>query len=101
MEYETVNEIQIRINSVIKVLASDLLKVDKFKEVSTSFSGMDITHFTDKQKQHVYKYIITANKIMARYPTIETHDDYNIITDADLNKLLKNVQQFCLKLLND
>lgn len=101
MEHETVNEIQIRINSIIRILSSDLSKVDKFREVSPSFSGMDITHFTDKQKQNVYKYIMTANKIMARYSTIKTYDDYKIITDADLNKLLKNVQQFCLKLLND
>jgi len=95
------NEIQIRINSIIRVLASDLSTADKYKEIAPSFSGMDITHFTEKQKQHVYKYMTTANKIMARYPTIRTGDDYKIITDSDLNKLLKNVQQFCLKLLND
>lgn len=95
------NEIQTRINSVIKILASDLSKVDKAIATSQAFSGMDITHFTSKQQQSVYKYITTSNKIMARYPTVRSHDDYKFLTDADLNKLLKSVQQFCLKLLYD
>jgi hypothetical protein len=95
------NEIQIRINFIIQLLAGDLSKSDKVIETSQAFSGMDITHFTEEKQQSVYKYIITTNKIMAKYPTIKSYDDYKIITDIDLNKLLKSVQQLCLKLLNE
>ena len=41
------------------------------------------------------------NSITSHYPTIKTYDDYKIISDADLDELLKNVQQLCLKLLID
>jgi flagellar biosynthesis/type III secretory pathway chaperone len=98
MEHEVMNELQNRINSVIQILASDLPKTDKVVAASQAFSGMDITHLSKQKTQSVYQYIMTSNKIMARYPTIKSHDDYKIMSHTDLNKLLKNVQQLCLKL---
>lgn len=95
------NDLQVRINSIIQILASDLSKADKVVAASQTLSGMDITHLSNQKTQCVYKYITTSNKIMACYPTIKSYDGYKIISDSDLNKFLKNIQQLCLKLLID
>ena len=95
------NELQVRINSITQTLASNLPKADKAVATSQALSGMDITNLSNQKKQCIYKYMTTSNKIIARYPTIKSNDDYKIISDADLNKLLKNIQQLCLKLLAD
>lgn len=95
------NELQIRINSIIQIFASDLSKADKVVAACKVLSGMDITHFTNQKKQMIYKHITASNNIMSRYSSIKNYDDYKIMSDADLNKLLKSVQQLCLKLLID
>jgi hypothetical protein len=95
------NELQTRINSITQILASDLPKSKKAIASLQAFSGLDITHFNHKKKESVYKYLSTLNAVVARYPTIKTYDDYNIMTDVDLNKILKSIQQICLKLLID
>ncbi len=95
------NELQIRINNVTQILASDLSKVNKVVASLEAFSGLDITHFDDKKTKYVYKHIATMNAITGRYPFIKTYDDYNLISEADLNKILKDIQQLCLKLLID
>ena len=76
------NELQVRINSIIQILASDLSKADKVVATSKALSGMDITHLPSQTMQCIYKYITTSNKIIARYPTIKNNDDYKIISDA-------------------
>lgn len=101
MEHEAMNELQSRINSVIQILTSDISKADKIVAAFRTLSGTDITHLSSQKTQYVYRHIIASNKIMARYPTIKNYDDYAIISDADLNKLLKSIKQLCLKLLND
>lgn len=92
------NELQERINRVTQVLAEDLPKHSKATTAMQTFSGLDITHFNNHQKNCIYKYMTAMNEITAHYPTIKTNDDYKIISETHLNKILKNIQQLCLKL---
>lgn len=95
------NELQTRINSIIQILASELSKANKVTSALQAFSGLDITHFSSQKTKSVYKHITTVNSVAARYPIIKSYEDYEIITDKDLNKILKSIQQLCLKLLLD
>ncbi len=96
------NDLQTRINTITQILASEPLKAHKVIASLQAFSGMDITHFSNQQKKSVYKYMATINDITSRYsPVIKSNDDYKIMSDADLNIILKNVQQLCIKLLID
>jgi iron uptake system EfeUOB component EfeO/EfeM len=101
MEHKAMNELQAKIDSVIQILASDLSKANKLIAALQTLSGTDITHLSSQKKQCIYRQMNTSNKIIARYPTIKDYDDYAIISDADLNKLLKSVEQLCFKLLNE
>ena len=95
------NELQIKINSITHILASESLKPNKVVMSLQTFSGLDITHFNDQKKKAIYKHMAAINNITSHYPTITTHDNYKIISDTDLNEILKNVQQLCLKLIID
>ncbi len=95
------NDYQQRINLVTQKLASESSKIDKVVTSLQVFSGMDITHFSRKKTESVYKHIATMNSIISRYPVIKTYEDYALISDIDLNKILKSIQQLCLKLLID
>jgi hypothetical protein len=95
------NDIQIRINTFIQTLTNNETKASKVITSLQAFSGMDITHFNKKKTNSVYKYLATINSIVARYPIIKTNDDYQFMSDADLDKILKTIQQLCLKLLID
>lgn len=96
------NDLQTRINAITQILASEPSKANKVIASLQAFSGMDITHFNSQQKKSVYRYMATINDVTSRYsPSIKTNDDYKIMSDADLNIVLKNVQQLCIKLLID
>lgn len=95
------NELHTRINSIIQILAGESSKANKAVASLQAFSGLDITDFSNQKKESVYKYMIAVDSIIARYPIIKIYDDYEMITDKDLNKILKNVQQLCLKLIID
>jgi hypothetical protein len=100
MEYP-MNDLQIRINTFIQSLASNETKASKVVTSLQAFSGMDITHFNKQKTNSVYKYLSTINTITARYPIIKTNDDYQFMSDTDLDSILKCMQQLCLKLLID
>ncbi len=93
-------DLQQRINSIIEILANDTSKAEKAVASLKAFSGLDITHFTSHQKDSIHKYLSKINNILTRYP-VTTDDDYKIIPDKDLNKILKSVQELCLNLLVD
>ncbi len=95
------NDLQTRINTFIQSLASNETKAGKVVASLQAFSGMEITNFNKKKTNSVYKYLVTINSIVARYPIIKTNDDYQCMSDADLDKILKSIQQLCLKLLID
>ena len=95
------NDLQIRINTFIQSLASNETKASKVVESLQAFSGMEITNFNKQKTNSIYKYLTTLNSIMARYPIIKTNDDYQFMSDADLDKILKTIQQLCLQLLVD
>jgi ribosomal protein S13 len=93
-------DLQTRINAIIQILANDLPKADKVVASLKAFSGLDITHFNSHQNESINKYLTKINNITARYP-IKTDDDYKILSNADLSKILKSVQKLCLNLLVD
>ena len=99
MEYKKVTNLQARINSIIQILAHDLLKADKVVASLKAFSGLDMTRFSSHQNESINEYLAQINNITSRYP-IKTDADYKIVSNADLNKILKSIQ-LCLNLLVD
>ena len=95
------NELQIKINSITQILSSESSKLNKVVMSLQGFSGLDITHFSNKKMKSMHKHMATINSITSHYPNIKTYDDFKIIPDTDLDEILKNVQQLCLKLLID
>ncbi len=93
-------DLQTRINSIIQIFANDLPKPDKVVTSLKAFSGLDIAHFNSHQTKSINKYLGKINNILSLYP-IKTYDDYKIMSDSDLNKILKNIQELCLNLLVD
>jgi len=90
---------QHRINLITQLLASELALPEKVTACLKAFSGMEITHVEEKKKKSLYHFLNTSNEITAHYPFIKTDEDYSLIPEADLNKILKNIQRLCLKLL--
>jgi len=95
------NDLQIRINKITQILVSESSKQDKALLSLQAFSGLEITHFSQKRMKHFYKYMFAINAITSYYPRIIVDNNYNSLSDAHLNEILKNVQQLCLKLLID
>jgi hypothetical protein len=95
------NGLQIRINKITEILSSESSKQDKALLSLQAFSGMELTHFSQKKMKYFYKYISAINEITSYYPKIVIDNDYRSLSDRHLNEILKNVQQLCLKLLID
>ena len=96
----TMNELNQKINLVIQALASEQIKPTKIVAACKNFSGLDMTNFSKKKKNFVHQHFGEINSITSQY-NIKTEDDYKIIAEPDLDKILKNIQQLCLKLLID
>jgi hypothetical protein len=95
------NDLQTRINNITQLLSGESSKQNKVVMSLQSFSGLDITHFNNQQMKNIHKYMSAINEITSQYSSIRTYDDYSIISDPHINKILKNIQQLCLKLLID
>jgi hypothetical protein len=93
-------DLQTRINSILQIFANNSSKVDKVVSALKAFSGLDITHFTAHQKESINKYLSKINKITSHY-LVKTYDDYKIISNPDLDKILNSVQELCFNLLVD
>jgi len=94
-------EIEMRINTITHILATEPSKIGKMAKSLQALHGLDFTHLNNKKKNSIYKHMTDYNKIMEKYPTIKTQDDYHLISDIDLSKILKSIQQLCIKLLID
>lgn len=81
-----------KLTAVIGILATDLPKKDKLVLSRQQLSGLDITNIDTVTKKHVTKHILEMNDITTQYP-IKTDDDYVMISDVHLNKLLKSIKQ--------
>ncbi len=92
------NELQLKINNITNILASDLPKHQKALSALQQFSGLDITHFCKAAKRSINKHLGAVNEIVSHYPTI-SDNNYHIISDKHLNDMLKNIQLLCLNLL--
>jgi hypothetical protein len=95
------SELNTRINAIIQILADTSSKANKVVASLQAFSGMDITHFSEQKKRTLYSHMTTINNITSRYSEIKTYEDYKIISNSDLSKILKSIQQLCFKLLID
>jgi hypothetical protein len=95
------NDLHKRINTIIEAFASNSLKEKKVATALNGFMGMEITHLTKQKMNSIHKHMGMINSIISSYPIIKTKDDYKFMTEIDLDKILKNIQQLCLKLLID
>lgn len=96
----TMNELALKINLVTQSLASTQTKPNKVVAALKSFSGLDMTNFNKKKMNSIHQHFGEINCITAQYK-IATDDDYQIISDIHLDKILKTIQQLCLKLIID
>lgn len=101
MECDKMSELKTRINAIIQILTDTSSKSNKVVAALRAFSEIDITHFDEQKTRSIYRDMTTINNITSRYPEIKTDEDYKIISDSDLNKILKNIRQLCFKLLID
>jgi uncharacterized Fe-S cluster-containing MiaB family protein len=86
------NEIMLKI---MTILDEKIPKKDKVIKCFNATSGLEISALSSDQKNSIYKQISASNRILKQYP-IKTYDDYALISDNHLNKLLKNIKQVCL-----
>ena len=95
------NDLQIRINKITHVLSSELPQPEKALLSLQALSGLEITHFNQKKMKAFCKHLSTINEITSYYPAIIVDSNYDSLSEAHLNEMLKNIQQLCLKLLID
>jgi len=81
------------------ILNENIPKKDKVIKCFSVISGIDISSLRSDQENNINKQLIAINRILKQYP-IKTFDDYALISDNHLNKLLKNIKQVCLIFCN-
>lgn len=94
------NETLKKIAAVAILLDKRLYKKDKVVMCLHELSGMDITALNKVHKDKLFKHLISINSILSQYP-INTDDDYGLVSDKDLDRLLKKVEQICTTLCSD
>ena len=94
------NETLKKIAAVAILLDKHLYKKDKVVKCLHELSGMDITALSQVYKDRLCKHLISINGILGQYP-INTDDDYKLVSDKDLDRLLKKIKQICATLCQD
>jgi 3-hydroxy-3-methylglutaryl CoA synthase len=74
------------------ILDEKLSKKDKVIKCFSAMSGLEISALSSDQKNSINKQLLAINGILKQYP-IKTYDDYSLISDNHLNKLLKNIKR--------
>ena len=92
------NEIQEKVDAVIQIFDSKSSLAKKATDALQALSSMDITHATKENKKHLRQFPNKINTILGRYPFIKTYEDYEKVSEDDLNKILQHVQCLCLQL---
>jgi len=77
------------------ILDEKLSKKDTIIKLLNITSGFDITVLSAEQKNAISTQLLAMNRILAHYP-IKTYDDYALLSENHLNKLLKSLKQLCL-----
>ena len=93
-------EIMKRLIAISTILEKEYPKKDKIIVSVQELSGLDLGILSSTQENSVKKHMILTNGILQQYP-IKTFDDYVLISDDHLNKLLKSIKQLCLSLCSD
>ncbi len=87
-----INELMVKIAITLEETIS---KKDKVIKCFNTISGLEISALRSGQQSSIKKQILLINGVLQQYP-IKTHEDYSLISDYHLNKLLKNIKQICL-----
>lgn len=88
---------QLRLTDITEILNSDLPKHKKITLSCHRLSGLDITNMVPAIEQIFAKHLYEMNSIVACYP-IYTWDDYALIAEVHLNKMLKSIKRLCKRL---
>jgi hypothetical protein len=87
-----INDLMVKIAITLeKRISKKDIVIKCFNEIS----GLEISALSADQQSGINKKILAINGILKQYP-IKTYDDYSLISDYHLNKLLKNIKQICL-----
>lgn len=89
-----------KLTTILTILEKDWSKKDKIIMSFGELSGLDLGLLSSMQKNSIQKHVIFANSILRQYP-IKTFDDYALISDDHLNKLLKSIKRLCVSLCGD
>ena len=79
----------------IAILDEKLSKKETIMKLLTITSGFDITELSAEKKNVISARLLAMNRVLGQYP-IKTWDDYALLSEKHLNKLLKNLKQLCL-----
>lgn len=94
------NDMQLRMIDIIKILNGNLPKHEKIVQACKRLSGLDMTHATPISKRSIGEYLHEMNNVLSPYDTVlKTWEDYQLISDEHLNKILKNIKRLCKKLI--
>lgn len=79
----------------VAILDEKLSKKDTIMKLLTITSGFDITALSAERENAINTQLLAINRVLGHYP-IKTWDDYALLSESHLNKLLKNLKQLCL-----
>lgn len=84
-----------------RVLAGDpgLPKWDRLHQALAAFSGLRLDNLPDWAREEIETTFALVNRILATYP-LEEAEDYQIISDADLNEMLGIVDLAAARLID-
>lgn len=80
-------EIQTRIENLKKTLKANILKKDKVIKSLGTLSGLELNKLDLATRNKLEQNLVAVNKVLRQYP-IATFDDYSLISDKHLDKML-------------
>ncbi len=91
------NDLEDRLNKIDKTLALPLMGKEKLIRCGQCLSGLNLTALSSKMRQALESHMSKSNYILQDYE-IETWDDYDKISDADMAKLINHMAMMSAKL---
>jgi len=91
------SDLEERLNKIDKTLALPLMGKEKLIRCGQCLSGLNLTLLLPKVRQTLESHLLKSSQILQDYE-IETWDDYDKISDADMAKLINHMAMMCAKL---
>lgn len=80
-------ELQTRIAEIEKILKENAPKKDKIIKSYEALSGLNLTSLDLATQNKLKQNLVAGNKVLSQYPIL-TFDDYKLISEIDMDRLL-------------